>query len=145
MPSQRRVRDIAPTGFPPGRQSKPARDDDGNRDGRSSAIGRDAGANLAAGVTLVQTSLNRIVGLSGTPALPVSGTCDAATVDAIRNFQFRLVNLFKPDGKIDPDRRSWKKLIALAALPDPPPISATQTPRRRRNRIRGSAARHGSL
>ena len=88
----------------------------------------DAGANLAADVTLVQTLLNRIVRLSGSPALPVSGTCDAATVDAIRNFQFRLVNLLKPDGKINPDGRSWKKLITLAALQDPPPVSTTQTP-----------------
>jgi hypothetical protein len=75
------------------------------------------GDNDAADVRIVQTMLNQIRGLLGADMLPVSGDCTAETIGVIKNFQFRLANLLKPDGKIDAGGRSWKRLAALAAAP----------------------------
>lgn len=75
------------------------------------------GDNDPADVRTVQTMLNAISELLGIAPLPVTGVSDAATIAAIRQFQFRLANILKPDGRIDAGGRSWKKLAVLAAAP----------------------------
>jgi len=77
------------------------------------------GDNDPADVTTVQTMLNRVSGLLGTTAFPVTGICDPATIERIKQFQFRLANILKPDGRIDAGGRSWKKLASFAAGPAP--------------------------
>ncbi|WP_293970768.1 hypothetical protein [Sphingomonas sp.] len=79
----------------------------------------ESGRNDPADVTIVQTMLNQIGDLLGSAPLPVNGNCTPSTIETIRNFQFRLVNLLKPDGKIDPGGRSWNKLVALTSSPRP--------------------------
>jgi hypothetical protein len=99
------------------------------------------GNNDPADVTIVQTLLNQICGLLGADILPVNGACTPETIAVIKNFQFRLANILKPDGKIDAGGRSWKKLVALAAVPSVPasPAAVSAAPRPETERLSGKA------
>jgi hypothetical protein len=83
------------------------------------------GDNKPADVKLVQTGLNGIAGLLGTAPLPVDGVCTPAMVDMIKTFQFRLVGVVKPDGRIDPGGKSWKKLATLAVAATPASVPSS--------------------
>jgi hypothetical protein len=61
-------------------------------------------------VVTVQTLLNAHVGRLGLSRVNVDGTCDGRTMTAIREFQKRIVGLKDPDGRVDPDGRTWKVL-----------------------------------
>jgi D-alanyl-D-alanine carboxypeptidase len=69
----------------------------------SRSVGQ-GGQNLAADVTTVQALLR---GRGFDPS--ESGTCDAATIAAIRAFQAGFMT--SPDGLIEPGRRSWQQLL----------------------------------
>jgi hypothetical protein len=69
----------------------------------SGSVGQ-GGKNLPADVTNVQTLLR---GRGYEPG--AAGTCDAATIAAIRAFQAGFIS--SPDGLIEPGRRSWKQLL----------------------------------
>lgn len=92
------------------------------------AVG-EGGRNAAEDVLAVQRRLNLIAPADGgpTPALVEDGKCGPLTKAAILKFQRRYPELLK-DGRIDPDKNTWKKLVALSgglpvassALPKPP-------------------------
>jgi murein endopeptidase len=69
------------------------------------------GRNAYDDVLLVQKMLNKNMHLlSGVTAVQESGVIDQATLDAIAAFQRQIVHLFSPDGRIDPNGRTWKIL-----------------------------------
>src|SRR5574341_516022 len=79
------------------------------------SVGR-GGINQAEDVRLVQQLLNKHRPASPKP-LSVSGAVDSETIAAIEDFQKRIVNLAAPDGRVDPDGKTFK---ALLADPSPP-------------------------
>ncbi|WP_336964901.1 peptidoglycan-binding domain-containing protein [Sphingobium aquiterrae] len=78
-----------------------------------SSVGK-GGANAPADVALVQRLLNILTALLGLPPLVADGQCGARTVAAIGAFQFRIIGMIRPDGRIDPGGRSWTRLLAEA-------------------------------
>lgn len=73
------------------------------------------GANLADDVVLVQERLNAARDIEPVfgelvKELIVDGQCGRMTLTAIVNYQAKVVLLAKPDGRIDPGGRTWKKL-----------------------------------
>lgn len=74
------------------------------------------GANLAADVRNVQLRLNSVSPASGGPAFPlaVDGICGPLTKAAIKRFQQRYWRELLGDGRIDPGKNTWKKLVALS-------------------------------
>jgi len=74
------------------------------------------GENVEADVRVVQTLLADFFTPAdvGDPVIAVTGICDANTIEGIKFFQ----KLFwpKPDGKIDPNGNTFKKLVAAVAL-----------------------------
>ncbi len=75
--------------------------------------------NLALDVALVQGLLNRIpkprTAAKSLAPLPVNGKCDRATVDRIKAFQAEFLSI-KSDGRIDPNGKTWKKLVAVSKV-----------------------------
>jgi peptidoglycan hydrolase-like protein with peptidoglycan-binding domain len=67
------------------------------------------GDNLESDVRLVQQLLNR-QDLSPLARLNEDGRVGSATIEAIRHFQTRCVGMNSPDGRVDPDGRTFKKL-----------------------------------
>jgi hypothetical protein len=67
------------------------------------------GDNLEADVRLVQSLLNR-QDLSPLGPLAEDGRVGSATIEAIRHFQARVVGMSSPDGRVDPDGRTFKRL-----------------------------------
>ena len=61
-------------------------------------------------VVAVQALLKHATGFAG----PLNGDCDAATTDAILDFQKSF--LPHPDGVVDPDGVTWRSLVAAATL-----------------------------
>ncbi len=88
------------------------------------AVGQGA-PNDPTDVTVVQTMLAGIAPLFSSKPPPPDGRCTDALIASIKELQFRLVGQPKPDGRIDPGGKSWKKLVALA----PPSASAGPDPR----------------
>jgi len=97
------------------------------------SVGRD-GTNAAADVSTVQSLLNQVPPDAGGPDTPlkVDGIVGAKTIGAIENLQ-RVAAGFKwPDGRIDPNGKTWIALLgALGAAteesgmePEPGPASA---------------------
>src|SRR5262245_61460605 len=83
------------------------------------SVGR-GGTNQADDVRLVQELLNKRRPAAQKPLL-VTGSIDSETIAAIENFQIRVVNVATPDGRIDPDGKTFKAL--LAGEPPPTPVS----------------------
>ncbi len=93
------------------------------------------GANNLADVKTVQTALNLLLKLiSPTKKLTVDGRLgsrpeNAKTVAAIKLFQSKVVNMVRPDGRIDPNGRTHKKinekLASTAAVTPAAPISGS--------------------
>lgn len=78
----------------------------------SAAVGNKA-PNHFADVRLVQTLINRHIG-SLRPLLPlrVDGRCGPLTIGMIIDFQRRVVGFKKPDGRIDPNGKTFTALCA---------------------------------
>lgn len=83
------------------------------------------GANREADVRVVQGLLNRYVRLLGLKALKVDGRIGPATVGAIRAFQHKLVGLKQVDGRVDPNGRTLKLLLAHLSPYKPAPGSVS--------------------
>jgi D-alanyl-D-alanine dipeptidase len=60
------------------------------------------GANQRADVATIQTLLNQRITAFGTAPLRGDGVCDAATIQAIRNYQIRILGVRKATGRVDP-------------------------------------------
>ena len=73
------------------------------------------GVNRADDVRNVQSRLNRVAPEDGGPdsMLDVDGLCGPLTRGAILHFQQRQPGLLR-DGRIDPGKNTWKKLLALS-------------------------------
>jgi peptidoglycan hydrolase-like protein with peptidoglycan-binding domain len=69
------------------------------------------GDNLQQDVRTVQTLLNRHE-LAPLARLVEDGRIGPRTIEAIRHFQTRYLNISSPDGRVDPDGRTWQKLSA---------------------------------
>jgi hypothetical protein len=95
----------------------------------TAAVGHGA-PNRRNDVVTVQTLLNQHLGeLTPLAALSVDGICGMKTVNAIREFQRRVVHLHHPDGRVDPNGVTFQKLCQSPSVP--PPVR-----RARRYRIR---------
>jgi peptidoglycan hydrolase-like protein with peptidoglycan-binding domain len=79
------------------------------------------GANEPDDVTEVQRLLNQYATRLQIPLLAVDGECGHKTKEAIKAFQDDVVGMEAPDGRVDPDGRTWR---ALVAPPGPPPVLA---------------------
>src|SRR3954454_9336784 len=73
------------------------------------------GVNRAGDVRNVQSRFNRVAPEDGGPdsMLDVDGLCGPLTRGAILHFQQHHPELLH-DGRIDPDKNTWKKLLALS-------------------------------
>lgn len=74
------------------------------------------GSNSITDVRTVQLLLNKNIGFL-TPHLPlkVDGDCGPVTTGLIIEFQRRVMNIARPDGKIDPGGKTFEKLSGLGA------------------------------
>jgi peptidoglycan hydrolase-like protein with peptidoglycan-binding domain len=76
----------------------------------SGSVGQ-GGRNSYDDVLLVQKMLNKNLPLmSGVSKVPEDGNLDTSTQEAIVAFQKQVVRLANPDGRIDPNGRTWKIL-----------------------------------
>jgi peptidoglycan hydrolase-like protein with peptidoglycan-binding domain len=82
------------------------------------SVGR-GGLNRTEDVLLVQALLNRHIQAPQRP-LVVDGVMSSRTIAAIEDFQRRVVNIHRPDGRIDPGDRT---MAALARQAEQAPIS----------------------
>jgi len=82
------------------------------------SVGR-GGLNRTEDVLLVQALLNRHSQAPQRP-LVVDGVMSSRTIAAIEAFQRRVVNIHRPDGRIDPGDRT---MAALARQAEQAPIS----------------------
>jgi peptidoglycan hydrolase-like protein with peptidoglycan-binding domain len=82
------------------------------------SVGR-GGLNRTEDVLLVQALLNRHIQAPQRP-LVVDGVMSSRTIAAIEEFQRRVVNIHRPDGRIDPGDRT---MAALARQAEQAPIS----------------------
>jgi hypothetical protein len=81
------------------------------------SVGR-GGLNRTEDVLLVQALLNRHIQAPQRP-LVVDGVMSSRTITAIEAFQRRVVNIHRPDGRIDPGDRT---MAALARQVEQAPI-----------------------
>ena len=84
------------------------------------------GVNLSEDVRAVQEQLNKF-DLAPLKLLKVDGRSGPATNQAIRHFQTRFVGMSSPDGRVDPDGKTWKRLKN-----ESPHKSSVQSPETRR-------------
>lgn len=88
------------------------------RIGRS--VGND-GVNLDPDVRTIQTLLNQVIGyLAPVGMLKVDGLCGPVTIGVIIEFQRRILDFRRPDGRIDPSGKTLSKLNELAAKQERP-------------------------
>ena len=74
------------------------------------SVGR-GGANARRDVSIIQALLNANINRIGPRAqLPVSGQCGGPTISAIEAFQRRVVGMNRPDGRVDPNGGTLRKL-----------------------------------
>jgi hypothetical protein len=88
----------------------------------SGSVG-EGGVNRAADVRTIQEMLNKALPAWGgpTPKLDVDGACGSLTKNAIRRFQqVQLATYFSPDGRVDPGKRTLKRLNHIWNVNDPP-------------------------
>ena len=80
----------------------------------------EGGRNLSGDVSAVQTRLNRVGPGDGGPIEPlaVDGICGPLTKGAIKRFQQRYYQELLGDGRIDPDKNTWNKLVTLSGGSD---------------------------
>jgi hypothetical protein len=71
----------------------------------------EGGANTPADVTIVQNLLNAHAANVGIQRLKVDGSIGSRTISAIRTFQFKVMKLQKPDGRVDPNGRTFTALM----------------------------------
>jgi hypothetical protein len=89
------------------------------------------GVNLSADVLTVKKLINQCIGFI-VPRAPVTenDSCDPNTIDAIRDFQFRVVKLAVPDGRVDPAGKTLEALTVCASgkhyVPNVPQPGASQ-------------------
>jgi peptidoglycan hydrolase-like protein with peptidoglycan-binding domain len=76
------------------------------------SVGR-GGLNRTEDVLLVQELLNRHIQAPQRP-LVVDGVMSSRTIAAIEEFQRRVVNIHRPDGRIDPGDRTMAALVRQA-------------------------------
>lgn len=81
----------------------------------SGSVG-EGGANRPDDVTAVQSRLNAVAASDGGPVVPldVDGLCGPLTKAAVKRFQVRYPGQLLADGRIDPGKNTWKKLVALS-------------------------------
>lgn len=79
------------------------------------------GINELADVIVVQHLLNGWLTATRQPLVPTTGVCGPLTIEAIQAFQTRMLGATNPDGRIDVNGGTWKKLIAGNAAPTPAP------------------------
>ena len=81
----------------------------------SDSVG-EGGVNRPGDVSNVQSRLNRVAPADGGPtaALEVDGSCGPLTTSAIKRFQQRYPGQLLADGRIDVNKNTWKKLLALS-------------------------------
>lgn len=91
------------------------------------AVGRGADKPLKSDILLVQQLLNR-KRLPGTPAIGEDGKQGDETYTAIEEFQRRALKMKKPDGRVDPDGRTFTALAAEPPAPPAPPNPAPAQP-----------------
>lgn len=83
----------------------------------SAAVGNKA-PNYFAGVKLIQTLLNHhISSLAPLIPLKVDGKCGPLTIGVIIEFQRRMVGFKKPDGRVDPNGRTFTALCTKGNQP----------------------------
>lgn len=97
-------------------------DDSGEPDVLTGSVG-EGGRNQNPDVRNVQSRLNRIPQADGgpIPALSVDGACGPKTKAAIKRFQQRYYRELLGDGRIDPGKATWRKLLQMtgsATVPD---------------------------
>lgn len=81
------------------------------------------GKNQASDVKVVQQLLNGYVSQLRLPPVPLSGRVDSHTAKVIVEFQRRVAGLGRPDGLVDPNGPTWKKLAAR-----PPVVTKSPEP-----------------
>ncbi len=86
----------------------------------SGSVGN-GGANAGADVLCVQKLLNQRTGAG----LTEDGKCGAKTINAIAKFQQSQLQMAKPDGRIDPNGKTWKALTGASVPPVAPPATTT--------------------
>ncbi|MBO9621355.1 MAG: peptidoglycan-binding protein [Sphingomonas sp.] len=77
----------------------------------TASVGR-GGVNVRADVRQVQELLNAWLAATGQATIPTDGGAGPRTVAAIEAYQARVLGAARPDGRIDPDGRSWRALAA---------------------------------
>src|SRR5215475_11725970 len=87
----------------------------------SGSVGKN-GVNQKADVLLVQQLINDHLPVGLAPLL-LNGVCDDATIAAITEFQRRILHFNFPDGRVDPDGRTFRALTGATAAPKPHPGS----------------------
>src|SRR5262249_46804797 len=89
--------------------------DDDEPDEMNGSVGEN-GQNRSDDVQLVQKLLNGVEPGAGGPDPPLDedGICGKHTKDAIWKFQRRWTDLVQKDGRVDPDKNTWKKLVVLS-------------------------------
>lgn len=68
-----------------------------------------SGRNDAGDVKIVQRLLNNRTG-SGANSLSVDGICGKKTINSIRRFQYKVVGMKNPDGRVDPGGKTFRAL-----------------------------------
>jgi hypothetical protein len=97
--------------------------------GLSASVGQGS-PNRHADVITVQTLLNsNIAALAPIQPLRVDGQCGPKTINAIKEYQRRVLHVANPDGRIDPSGATLRSLSEK-----PSPVSKVQRPRRYRIR-----------
>lgn len=91
------------------------------------AVGRGADKPLKSDILLVQQLLNR-KRPPGTPPIGEDGKQGDETYTAIEEFQRRALKMKKPDGRVDPDGRTFTALAAEPPAPPVQPAPAVTTP-----------------
>lgn len=82
-------------------------------------------------VVVVQTLLNQnIASLAPHAPIEIDGKCGPLTIDLIIAFQYKVVGLKHPDGRVDPDGQTYKALQAHAVSSEPrqPPVHVIGAP-----------------
>lgn len=85
------------------------------------------GNNQDADVRLVQDLLNRHIANLGLRQLAVDGDVGPRTREAIIAFQRQAVGFARPDGRVDPNGRTWNALVRTT--PGSPRLPPTPSPR----------------
>ncbi len=88
----------------------------------SASVGQ-GGVNNSSDVRCIQEMLNKALPNWGgpSPLLATDGICGPKTVAAIQKFQqVQLSTYFRPDGRVDPGKRTIKRLNHIWTVNDPP-------------------------